>query len=115
MCANCHPQIKDQPPQRIFARYFHGSVAADDRLAKHKADMLPLVNDLCRQLGALRSKRRADPASLLLHAFRCPPSRPLCPGCTKLSTVIIMHRYPWWMPSLFRISDLMVRVTDDMA
>lgn len=24
-------------------------------------------------------------------------------------------RYPWWFPSLFRVSDLMVRVTDDAA
>ena len=46
--------------------------------------MLPLVNDLCRRIG-----------------------------CTKLSTVVVMHRYPWWFPALFRVSDLMVRVTDE--
>ena len=45
-------QLKEIAPQRVFARYFHGSVAEDDRLAKQKADMLPLVNDLCRRLGA---------------------------------------------------------------
>ena len=27
--------------------------------------------------------------------------------------VVTMHRYPWWLPSLFRVSDLIVRVTDD--
>ena len=79
-------QLKEQPPQRVFAKLFHGSVAEDDRVARQKADMLPLVNDLCRRLG-----------------------------CTKLSTVIVMHRYPWWFPSLFRVSDLMVRVTDEGA
>eukprot|EP00322_Chrysochromulina_rotalis_P026090 CAMPEP_0115850284 /NCGR_PEP_ID=MMETSP0287-20121206/11884_1 /TAXON_ID=412157 /ORGANISM="Chrysochromulina rotalis, Strain UIO044" /LENGTH=151 /DNA_ID=CAMNT_0003304275 /DNA_START=222 /DNA_END=677 /DNA_ORIENTATION=+ len=77
-------QLKEIPPQRVFARYFHGSVAEDDRLAKQKAEMLPLVNDLCRRLG-----------------------------CNKQSTVIVMHRYPWWFPALFRVSDLMVRVTDE--
>ena len=79
-------QLKECPPQRVFARYYHGSVAEDERLARQKAEMLPLVNDLCSRLS-----------------------------CSKLSTVIVMHRYPWWLPSLFRISDLMVRVTDDLA
>jgi hypothetical protein len=79
-------QLKELAPQRVFARHFHGSVADDDRLARQKAEMLPLVNDLCRRLE-----------------------------CTKLSTVVVMHRYPWWFPSLFRVSDLMVRVTDDAA
>ena len=77
-------QLKEQPAQRVFARHYHGSVAEDERLARQKAEMLPLVNDLCRELG-----------------------------CTKLSTVVVMHRYPWWFPALFRVSDLMVRVTDD--
>ena len=77
-------QLREQPPTRVIARHFHGSVSADDRLAQQKAQMLPLVNDLCRRLG-----------------------------CTKLSTVVVMHRFPWWMPSLFRVSDLMVRITDE--
>jgi hypothetical protein len=76
--------LREQPPVRVLARRFYGSVHADERLAQHKAEMLPLVNDLCRKLG-----------------------------CTKLSTVIVMHRYPWWFPSLFRVSDLLVRVTDE--
>ena len=79
-------QLKEVPPQRVLARNFHGSVSEDDRLARQKAEMLPLVNDLCRRLG-----------------------------CTKLSTVVVMHRYPWWFPALFRVSDLMVRVTDEGA
>ena len=79
-------QLREQPPTRVIARHFHGSVSVDERLAQQKAEMLPLVNDLCRRLG-----------------------------CTKLSTVVVMHRYPWWFPSLFRVSDLMVRVTDDVA
>ena len=79
-------QVKELPAQRVLARPYHGSVAEDDRLARQKADMLPLVNDLCQRLG-----------------------------CTKLSTVVVMHRYPSWFPSLFRVSDLMVRVTDDAA
>ena len=45
--------------------------------------MLPLVNELCGELG-----------------------------CSKLSTVIVMHRFPGWMPSLFRVSDLMVRISE---
>jgi hypothetical protein len=61
-------QLREQPPTRVIARNFHGSVSADDRLARQKAEMLPLVNDVCRQLG-----------------------------CTKLSTVVVMHRFPWWM------------------
>ncbi len=44
-------QLKEVAPQRVFARHYHGSVAEDDRLAKQKAEMLPLVNDLCRRLG----------------------------------------------------------------
>ena len=76
-------QLREQAPIRVIARHFHGSVSADERLAQQKAQMLPLVNDLC-------VKR----------------------GCQKLSTVVVMHRYPWWFPSLFRVSDLMVRVTD---
>ena len=74
--------LKEQPAHRVFARLYHGSIT-DERIARQKAEMLPLVNDLCRQLG-----------------------------CTKLSTVVVMHRYPWWFPALFRVSDLMVRVTD---
>lgn len=54
-------QLKEQPPHRAFARHYHGSVVADERLAQQKAEMLPLVNDLCRQLR-----------------------------CTKLSTVVVM-------------------------
>ena len=77
-------QLREQPPTRVIARLFHGSVSADDRLARQKAEILPLVNDLCKRLG-----------------------------CTKLSTVVVMHRYPWWFPSLFRVSDLMVRITDE--
>ena len=77
-------QLREQPPQRVFARRYHGSVQAEECLAQQKADMLPLVNDLCRKLG-----------------------------CTKLSTVVVMHIYPWWLPALFRVSDLMVRVTDE--
>ena len=77
-------QLREQPPTRVIARHYHGSVSADERLAQQKAQMLPLVNDLCRRIG-----------------------------CTKLSTVVVMHRYPWWFPSLFRVSDLMVRVTDE--
>ena len=53
----------------MFARHFHGSVADDDRLARQKAEMLPLVNDLCRRLE-----------------------------CTKLSTVVVMHRYGLVVP-----------------
>lgn len=64
MCRLCTvTQIKEQPAQRVLARFFHGSVSDDDRLARQKADMLPLVNDLCRRLG-----------------------------CTKVSTVVVMHR-----------------------
>ena len=77
-------QLREQPPTRVIASLFHGSVSADDRLARQKAELLPQVNDVCRQIG-----------------------------CTKTSTVIVMHRYPWWFPSLFRVSDLMVRVTDE--
>jgi hypothetical protein len=79
-------QLKELPAQRVIAKPYHGSVAEDDRLARQKADMLPLVNDLCQRLG-----------------------------CTKLSTVVVVHRFPSWFPSLFRVSDLMVRVTDDAA
>lgn len=77
-------QLREVPPQRVFARRYHGSVSADERLTQHKAELLPEVNDACRRLG-----------------------------CTKLSTVVVMHIYPIWFPSLFRISDLMVRVTDE--
>ena len=50
----------------------------DQMLARQKSEMLPLVNDLCAELGS-----------------------------SKLSTVIVMHRFPSWMPSLFRVSDLL--------
>jgi hypothetical protein len=76
-------QLKELAPHRAFARLHHGAVP-DGLLTRQKAEMLPLVNNLCREMG-----------------------------CTKLSTVIVMHRFPWWVPSLFRVSDLMVRVTDD--
>ena len=35
---------------------------------------------------------------------------------TSLSDMglVVLHRYPWWFPSLFRVSDLMVRVTDEV-
>lgn len=79
-------QLKEVPPHRAFSRLFHGAVVPDEMLARQKADMLPLVNDTCRSLG-----------------------------CNKLSTVITMHRYPWWVPALLRVSDLLVRVTDDTA
>ena len=45
-------QLREQPPMRVFARKYHGSVQADERLAQQKAEMLPLVNDLCRHLRA---------------------------------------------------------------
>ena len=45
--------------------------------------MLPLVNELCGEMG-----------------------------CSKLSTVIVMHRFPGWMPGLFRVSDLIVRISE---
>lgn len=77
-------QLREQPPQRVIAQRYHGSVGADERLAEQKAQMLPLVNDVCRRVGG-----------------------------TKLSTVIVMHRYPWWFPSLFRVTDLMVRISDE--
>ena len=77
-------QLRQQPPQRVIAQRYHGSVSADERLAEQKAQMLPLVNDVCRRIG-----------------------------CTKLSTVVAMHRYPWWFPSLFRVTDLMVRISDE--
>ena len=75
-------QPREVPPQRVFARRYHGSVSADERLTQHKGNCCP-VNDACRRLG-----------------------------CTKLSTVVVMHIYPIWFPP-FRISDLMVRVTDE--
>ena len=28
------------------------------------------------------------------------------------ATVIVMHRFPAWMPSLFRVSDLIVRISE---
>ena len=55
-------QLREVPPQRVFARRYHGSVSADERLTQHKAELLPEVNDACRRLG-----------------------------CTKLSTVVVMH------------------------
>ena len=55
----------------------------DYAFAKQKADLLPRVNDLCKQLG-----------------------------CSKQSTVVAMHRFPWWMPALCRVTDLLVRVSD---
>ena len=76
-------QLKELPPHRAIARYLHGPVTPDDMLARQKAEMLPLVNELCSELG-----------------------------CSKLSTVIVMHRFPGWMPSLFRVSDLMVRISE---
>ena len=81
---NTSLQLKELPPHRVFARLHHGPTAPDDMLARTQAEMLPLVNNACRDLG-----------------------------CTKLSTVVVMHRFPWWMPDLFRVSDLMVRITDD--
>ena len=76
-------QLKELPPHRAVARYLHGSVTPDEMIARHKTDMLPQVNGLCSRLG-----------------------------CNKQSTVVIMHRFPLWMPSLFRVSDLLVRVSD---
>ena len=128
-------QLRDVPPHRVFARHFHGSVAEDNRLARQKAEMLPLVNDLCRRLGALvvaclsgLPARRSHTGRYAATRAACGPSvarpllrqalRPLVTaraGCTKLSTVVVMHRYPWWFPSLFRVSDLLVRVTDESA
>ncbi|KAL1521631.1 hypothetical protein AB1Y20_021289 [Prymnesium parvum] len=77
-------QLKEIPPHRAIARLLHGAVSPDEHLARVKAEMIPSVNDICRQLD-----------------------------CHKRSTVVTMHRFPWWMPSLFRVSDLIVRVTDD--
>ncbi len=34
-------------------------------------------------------------------------------GCAKLTTVVTIHRYPSWWPPLFRVTDLLVRITDD--
>ena len=76
-------QLKELPPHRAVARYMHGSIAPDEMIARHKTDLLPLVNDICSRLG-----------------------------CNKLSTVVIMHRFPVWMPNLFRVSDLIVRISD---
>ena len=76
-------QLKELPPHRAVARYLHGPVSPDEFLARQKSEMLPLVNELCGELG-----------------------------CSKLSTVIVMHRFPGWMPSLFRVSDLMVRISE---
>ena len=76
-------QLKELPPHRAIARYLHGPITPDEMIARHKTDMLPQVNDLCSRLG-----------------------------CNKLSTVVTMHRFPLWMPSLFRVSDLLVRVSD---
>ena len=58
-------------------------VSPDEMLARQKSEMLPLVNELCGQLGS-----------------------------SKLTTVIVMHRFPAWMPSLFRVSDLIVRISE---
>ena len=76
-------QLKEIAAHRAVCRHLHGPVQPDEHLARCKSDMLVMVNDLCRVLG-----------------------------CTKLSTVTVMHRYPWWMPPWLRVSDLMVRVTD---
>lgn len=75
--------LKELPPHRAVGRLLHGAVTPDDAFAKQKADLLPRVNDLCKQLG-----------------------------CSKQSTVVAMHRFPWWMPALFRVTDLLVRVSD---
>ena len=76
-------QLKELPAHRVIARYLHGPVSPDEMLARQKSEMLPLVNDLCAELGS-----------------------------SKLSTVIVMHRFPSWMPSLFRVSDLLVRISE---
>jgi hypothetical protein len=47
-------QLREMPPQRVFALRYHGSVSADEHLAQQKAELLPAVNDLCRRLGCTK-------------------------------------------------------------
>ena len=47
-------QLREVPPQRVFAQRYHGSVSADEHLAQQKAELLPSVNDLCRRLGCTK-------------------------------------------------------------
>ena len=117
-------------------------------LARQKSEMLPLVNELCGELGSsklstaarsncpsgrvqarllclLRARLAAPGSSALPGRGRPtsvqPPPRGLERAASKAAnftafghagTVIVMHRFPAWMPSLFRVSDLIVRISE---
>ena len=116
--------------------------------------MLPLVNELCGELGSsklstaagserprwqcgscareapllplshllrLRAARHAQEEAQALHVQPRPRAlqRAACKAADSHAlpfghpaTVIVMHRFPAWMPSLFRVSDLLVRISE---
>ena len=68
-----------------------------------------------RLRAARHSQEEAGPLSVQ------PPPRGLERAASKAAhftafghagTVIVMHRFPAWMPSLFRVSDLIVRISE---
>ena len=64
-------------------------------------------------LGTPRKRPRHCTSSHGLGCSSAPPAKPPIP--TRFdhpATVIVMHRFPAWMPSLFRVSDLIVRISE---
>ena len=73
-------QLKEIPAHRAIARLLHGPVAPDEHLARVKAEMLPSVNDICRQLEChKRSTARARPIASA-SAVSAPVPPPLTPS-----------------------------------
>ena len=60
-------QLKEIPAHRAVCRLLHGPVAPDEHMARVKAEMLPSVNDICRQLECHKRStvcgRTREPAS----------------------------------------------------
>jgi len=76
--------LRELPPHRAVVRCLRSSALGEGRVARSKAETLSLVNDVCRTLQ-----------------------------CTKLSTVVTLHRFPGWVPAPLRERELLVRVTDE--
>ena len=84
-----------------------------------------LASAPARLLCLLRARLAAPGSSALPGRGRPtsvqPPPRGLERAASKAAnftafghagTVIVMHRFPAWMPSLFRVSDLIVRISE---
>ena len=53
--------LKELPAHRAVGRYLFGHVTPDDVLARHKTELLPLINDVRQTESEAESESESDP------------------------------------------------------